>query len=163
MAPSFPSERKRVKSAEDRSPDLRLLQPPSQSRGRERHTSPVVVGSFRIARNFPWLNSCFLPSSNSTGAKAEALTVAGQWRSFTAFPSILAIAVVKALPKTIRQPCLMETTSMTSTVIVGPVEPSQSPAGERYKSMVTPGRFELPTCGLGNRCSIHLSYGATFL
>jgi hypothetical protein len=27
--------------------------------------------------------------------------------------------------------------------------------------MVTPGRFELPTCGLGNRCSIHLSYGAT--
>jgi hypothetical protein len=27
--------------------------------------------------------------------------------------------------------------------------------------MVTPGRFELPTCGLGNRRSIHLSYGAT--
>ena len=26
--------------------------------------------------------------------------------------------------------------------------------------MVTPGRFELPTCGLGNRRSIHLSYGA---
>ncbi len=29
--------------------------------------------------------------------------------------------------------------------------------------MVTPGRLELPTCGLGNRRSIHLSYGATFL
>ena len=29
-----------------------------------------------------------------TGAAAGALTVAGQWRSFTAFPSILAIAVV---------------------------------------------------------------------
>ena len=28
---------------------------------------------------------------------------------------------------------------------------------------MTPGRFELPTCGLGNRCSIHLSYGATFI
>ena len=27
--------------------------------------------------------------------------------------------------------------------------------------MVTPGRFELPTSGLGNRCSIQLSYGAT--
>ncbi len=27
--------------------------------------------------------------------------------------------------------------------------------------MVAPGRFELPTSGLGNRCSIHLSYGAT--
>ena len=28
--------------------------------------------------------------------------------------------------------------------------------------MEAPGRFELPTCGLGNRCSIHLSYGALF-
>jgi hypothetical protein len=27
-------------------------------------------------------------------------------------------------------------------------------------SMVAPGRVELPTFGLGNRCSIHLSYGA---
>jgi hypothetical protein len=26
--------------------------------------------------------------------------------------------------------------------------------------MVTLGRFELPTCGLGNRRSIHLSYRA---
>jgi len=29
-----------------------------------------------------------------TGLEGGALTVAGQWRSFTAFPSILAIAVV---------------------------------------------------------------------
>ncbi len=29
--------------------------------------------------------------------------------------------------------------------------------------LVTPGRFELPTCGLGNRRSIHLSYGAMML
>jgi hypothetical protein len=28
-------------------------------------------------------------------------------------------------------------------------------------SLVTLGRFELPTCGLGNRRSIHLSYRAT--
>ena len=28
------------------------------------------------------------------------------------------------------------------------------------KIMVAPGRVELPTFGLGNRCSIHLSYGA---
>ena len=28
--------------------------------------------------------------------------------------------------------------------------------------LVTPARFELATSGLGNRCSIHLSYGATF-
>jgi hypothetical protein len=31
----------------------------------------------------------------------------------------------------------------------------------RPKKLVAPGRFELPTSGLGNRCSIHLSYGAT--
>jgi hypothetical protein len=28
------------------------------------------------------------------------------------------------------------------------------------RTMVAPGRFELPTSGLGNRCSIQLSYGA---
>ena len=33
--------------------------------------------------------------TESTVNEAGALTVAGQWRSFTAFPSILAIAVVK--------------------------------------------------------------------
>ena len=35
-----------------------------------------------------------LPTSDvsTTGIGAGALTVAGQWRSFTAFPSILAIA-----------------------------------------------------------------------
>jgi hypothetical protein len=32
---------------------------------------------------------------NTTGIEAGALTVAGQWRNFTAFPGILAIAVVK--------------------------------------------------------------------
>jgi hypothetical protein len=26
-----------------------------------------------------------------------------------------------------------------------------------------PGRVELPTNGLGNRCSIHLSYGASLI
>ena len=32
----------------------------------------------------------------------------------------------------------------------------------RVRKMVTPGRLELPTRSLGNCCSIHLSYGATF-
>jgi hypothetical protein len=41
-----------------------------------------------------WLKSCLHPQPNTTGGVAGALTVAGQWRSFTAFPSILAIAVV---------------------------------------------------------------------
>ena len=31
------------------------------------------------------------------------------------------------------------------------------------KGMVTPGRLELPTRSLGNCCSIHLSYGATYI
>ena len=31
------------------------------------------------------------------------------------------------------------------------------------EDMVAPGRVELPTFGLGNRCSIHLSYGAKVL
>jgi hypothetical protein len=40
---------------------------------------------------------------NTTDTETGALTVAGQWRNFTAFPSILTIAVVNyAAPK--RQP-----------------------------------------------------------
>ena len=31
---------------------------------------------------------------------------------------------------------------------------------KKHRQMVAPGRVELPTFGLGNRCSIHLSYGA---
>ena len=46
---------------------------------------------FRNVRNFPgW----FPALAYGTSRWAGALTVAGQWRSFTAFPSILAIAVV---------------------------------------------------------------------
>jgi len=40
-----------------------------------------------------------IPSSGNpilTGTEAGALTVAGQWRTFTAFPSILAIAIVSS-------------------------------------------------------------------
>ena len=35
--------------------------------------------------------------------------------------------------------------------------------GQFLRMMVTPGRLELPTRSLGNCCSIHLSYGATFI
>jgi len=48
-----------------------------------------------IYKDVRWLK--ILPVSNAfqrTEMEAGALTVAGQWRSFTAFPSILAIAVV---------------------------------------------------------------------
>ena len=37
------------------------------------------------------------PMTYTTVTGAGALTVAGQWRSFTAFPSILAIAVMNWL------------------------------------------------------------------
>jgi len=48
---------------------------------------------------------------------AVALTVAGQWRNFTAFPNILAIVVVKVdLPQR-HDRDVMESTSMTSTFI----------------------------------------------
>jgi hypothetical protein len=77
-------------NAEDRSPDLRLIQPPSQQRILEiRHQ--WFNGVFSLHQRLR-LTSC--PSPNTTGSKAVALTVAGQWRTFTAFPSILAIAVI---------------------------------------------------------------------
>ena len=115
-----------------------------------------------------------------------ALTVAGQWRSFTAFPSILAIAVVNCAAQESSSPIVMEAFSMTSTFIAGAKPRSQKDSppsnagrgpnpihGKAARSrrriaacaqsgVVTPGRLELPTRSLGNCCSIHLSYGATF-
>ena len=54
------------------------------------------------------MQSAFEPRPNSrldlitesTVNRAGALTVAGQWRSFTAFPSILAITVVNCAAQT---------------------------------------------------------------
>ena len=64
--------------------------------------------------------------------------------------------------------CGIEQTSIPSTFIDGcGRQVKNSWTGNANKvavtelCVVTPGRFELPTCGLGNRCSIHLSYGAT--
>jgi len=42
----------------------------------------------------PWLDILLCSNVTTTRREADALTVAGQWRNFTAFPSILAIAVV---------------------------------------------------------------------
>ena len=89
-APSFPSERKRVGGAEDRSPDLRLFQPPSHERTQRGWSAVVDEGLRSVRKNPGW----FPALAERTGQCAGALTVAGQWRSFTAFPSILAIAVV---------------------------------------------------------------------
>jgi hypothetical protein len=40
------------------------------------------------------MNFYLLPSPDTTGVEAGALTVAGQWRNFTAFPSILANSII---------------------------------------------------------------------
>jgi len=61
-----------------------------------------------------------------TGTEAGALTVAGQWRSFTAFPSILAIAVVNCAAPQRGSRNIMEQLSMTSTFIDGVEAQSQS-------------------------------------
>ena len=55
----------------------------------------------------------------TTAVETGALTVAGQWRSFTAFPNILAIAMMSCAAARDRSSDVMETTSMTSTFIAG--------------------------------------------
>ena len=126
MAPSFPSERKRVKSAEDRSPDLRLFQPPSQVQAMLARLQWSVRGPFAV-REYPWLKSCLGPVNETTRTVAGALTVAGQWRSFTAFPSILTIAVLNCAAPRKGSLYAMEQFSMSSTFIAGLGLRSQSP------------------------------------
>ena len=126
-------------------------------------------------RGRPWLNSSFAPNCHkTTGSEAGALTVAGQRRSFTVFPNILAIAVVSGAAASGCSSDVMESISITSTFIAGKgrevksrisgcAEEKQTTTGAGSQNgMVTPGRLELPTRSLGNCCSIHLSYGATF-
>jgi hypothetical protein len=54
-----------------------------------------------------------------TARETGALTVAGQWRSFAAFPNILAIAMMSGAEAQGCSSDVMETTSMTSTFIAG--------------------------------------------
>ena len=85
MAPPSPSERKRL-SIKDRSPDLRLGGP-------SRSHAPVVEQIAALA------DGCSSRFPDSTRAGSGALTVAGQWRIYTAFPCILMIAVVASLAR----------------------------------------------------------------
>ena len=59
------------------------------------------------------------PNVTTTANKRGALTVAGQWRTFTAFPCILAIAVVCCAVALSGRNDVMEAISMTSTFIAG--------------------------------------------
>ena len=87
-APPFPSELEQRLSVEDRSPDLRLA----------------------IGRNLPgdslqWLSKIRSGRVPHRHAVKEALTVAGQWRIYTAFPNILTIVVVPSPLEFERQGC----------------------------------------------------------
>ncbi len=64
--------------------------------------------------------------TETTVMQAGALTVAGQWRNFTAFPSILAISVVSFAAQKPGSRDDMEPTSMSSTFIAGKGARSQS-------------------------------------
>jgi hypothetical protein len=141
-------------------------------------------GQFERAKQ-PWLKSC-LRDPNTTDTEAGALTVAGQWRNFTAFPSILAIAFVNFAAMK-RQPLCHGTIFHDINFYNSAGSRSQNVCFENsgqkgrqnfhydrirpstaellilpQQDVVTPGRLELPTRSLGNCCSIHLSYGATF-
>jgi hypothetical protein len=78
----------------------------------------VVSSGLKQNKKRPWLTSCPHPLSKSTVTEAGALTVAGQWRNFTAFPSILAITMVKCAAQVrVSSRDAMERVSMTSTFI----------------------------------------------
>jgi hypothetical protein len=99
-----PRNVKAVRYAEDRSPDLRWIQPPSQSRT-NLDSTPVASSGLRVQRKH-LAETFFVPMPRYTTAReANALTVAGQWRSFTAFPSILAIAMMSVLRRRPQQWC----------------------------------------------------------
>jgi hypothetical protein len=72
-----------VEDAADRSPDLRCV-----SRLPKGAWPSVACGSLKTKRSGLQILSMtpFIETANRSGA----LTVAGQWRNFTAFPSILA-------------------------------------------------------------------------
>jgi hypothetical protein len=93
----------------DRSPDLRLLQPPSR-----RHILRIVRSGIYRGLKAP---AGFLIAAEKAGGRKGALTVAGQWRSFTAFPNILAIAVVIGAAPSESGIYGMETTSIPSIFI----------------------------------------------
>ena len=150
---------------EDRSPDLRHLQPPSH-----RHFSRIVrSGSLGV--NSP---AGSLLATWKAGCGTEALTVAGQWRSFTAFPSILAFAVIIGAA-----PSEQNLQHGNNFHVINIYKRNGAQCQNNFghpdalrpistildlgENMVTPGRLELPTRSLGNCCSIHLSYGATLM
>ena len=111
-APSSPSERKRVMGVKDRSPDLRLASTFPES-ARWAYLQWLIGTSDRAKVT----KLTFLAVAIRTAIQASALTVAGQWRSFTAFPNILTIAVVWFAARTESSRDDMKQTFMSSMVI----------------------------------------------
>jgi len=107
-APSFPSERKLVEGAR-----TGLLTCAFSSHlptdTHEGGLQWLTWGLRDWRRNPGW----FPALADRTGRWAGALTVAGQWRSFTAFPSILAIAVMGCAAQRRSSSYAMERISVT--------------------------------------------------
>ena len=105
MAPSFPSERKRVEAPRTGLLTCACLQPPSQSRASAAQLQWLNGHSACSGRALAEILSCHW--LDTTAQEAGALTVAGQWRNFTAFPSILAIAVMSSIARSCASDQLM--------------------------------------------------------
>ena len=91
-APSFPSERKRVKT-----PRTGLLTCALSShlpRNESLHSAPVVSRGCSAMGGTTRAEILLIRCPHKTGDRRVALTVAGQWRNFTAFPSILCELVI---------------------------------------------------------------------
>jgi hypothetical protein len=118
MAPSFPSERKRVKSAEDRSPDLRLFQPPSQKRALAAR-SQWFIGLFRVQQTSPGCNPAF-PITQYDGLRSRGAHSCGAVAGFHRFPEHPDDCRGELrCPRSSGSRYLMEPFSMTSTFIDG--------------------------------------------
>ena len=83
--------------------------------------------------------------AQTTAEEAGALTVAGQWRNYTAFPSIQAIAVVNSIARLASNHRVIKQPLTTSTFIkAGPFSSQKSrelmsDGVGREKLVVTPG------------------------
>jgi hypothetical protein len=84
IAPSFPSERKAGEKREDRSPDLRLLQPPSQKRVQGLVSSGFPDPPALVER--PWLKFCLHPAAQYDGPGGRGAHSCGAVAEFHRLP-----------------------------------------------------------------------------
>jgi hypothetical protein len=91
-----------------------------------------------MGKGLPWERTC-VERVDNTAMRAEST-------------KILSKECCSGPEMKLKRPCKL----VDSSVLIGPKEGEMM--GARRREMVGLGRVELPTNGLGNRCSIHLSY-----